>query len=195
MSTSNFTRALLFVATSCVASVGLAEPITYVVDPSHTFPAFEADHWAGLSIWRGKVNESSGTFVLDKEAQSGSIDVTMVMASIDFGHEGMNERTRSDILHVEDFPTATYSGSLADFQDGSPTAVEGELTLHGVTKPVNLVINQFRCEPHFRHGREICGADAAATINRAEFGIDYDLQNGFFPEVKLLITVEAGIPE
>jgi polyisoprenoid-binding protein YceI len=60
---------------------------------------------------------------------------------------------------------------------------------------VNLTINQFKCQPHFRHGREVCGADASVTINRADFGIDYDLQNGFFPEVKLLITVEAGIPE
>ena len=106
----------------------------------------------------------------------------------------MNERTLADIIHVDQFPTATYTGTLVDFEDGEPTAVEGMLTLHGVSLPVNLQVNRFQCQPHFRHMREVCGADASATINRADFGIDYDLENGFFPEVHLLITIEAQIP-
>ena len=191
-------RQLSIVAVSLVGTaggtIGLAEPVTYVIDPSHTFPAFEADHWGGLSVWRGKINQTSGTVVLDREAGTGTIEAVMDMASIDFGHDGMNERTLADIVHVDQFPTATYTGTLVDFQDGAPTAVEGSLTLHGVTQPVNLQVNRFQCQPHFRHMREVCGADASATINRAEFGVDYDLENGFFPEVHLLITVEAQIP-
>ncbi len=185
--------ALSLVGTTA-GGVVMAEPVTYVIDPGHTFPAFEADHWGGLSIWRGKINRSSGTVVLDKEAGTGSVEVVMDMESIDFGHDGMNERTKSDIINVAEFPTATYTGTLADFQDGAPTAVEGTLNLNGVSQPVNLQINQFRCQPHFRHQREVCGADASATINRADYGIDYDLENGFFPEVHLLITIEAQIP-
>ena len=191
-------RQLSIVAVSLVGtaggSIGLAEPVTYVIDPSHTFPAFEADHWGGLSVWRGKINQTSGTVVLDKEAGTGTIEAVMDMSSIDFGHDGMNERTLADIVHVDQFPTATYTGTLVDFQDGAPTAVEGSLTLHGVTQPVNLQVNRFQCQPHFRHMREVCGADASATINRADFGVDYDLENGFFPEVHLLITVEAQLP-
>ena len=191
-------RQLSIVAVSLVGTaggtIGLAEPVTYVIDPSHTFPAFEADHWGGLSVWRGKINQTSGTVVLDKEAGTGTIEAVMDMASIDFGHDGMNERTLADIIHVDQFPTATYTGTLVDFQDGAPTAVEGSLTLHGVTQPVNLQVNRFQCQPHFRHMREVCGADASVTINRADFGVDYDLENGFFPEVHLLITVEAQIP-
>ena len=175
-------------------NIGMAEPVTYVIDPNHTFPAFEADHWGGLSVWRGKINRTSGTVVFDKEAETGTIEAVMDMSSIDFGHDGMNERTLADIIHVDEFPTATYAGTLADFADGAPTAVEGTLTLHGVTQPVNLQIDKFQCQPHFRHMREVCGADASATINRADFGVDYDLDNGFFPEVHLLITVEAQIP-
>ena len=194
MSTTTLRRVLLFIASSCVASIAIAEPVTYEIDPSHTFPAFEADHWHGLSIWRGKINQTSGTVVLDKEAQSGSMEVTMDMASIDFGHDGMNERAVVDIFHVSEFPTATYTGTLANFVDGNPTAVEGTLSMHGVTNPLNLTINRFQCQPHFRHGREICGADVSGTLNRAEYDVTYDLQNGFFPEVKLLITVEGGIP-
>ena len=173
-----------------------AAPVTYNVDPAHTYPAFEADHQGGLSIWRGKVKRSSGTIVLDKEAETGTVELTMDMSSIDFGHDGMNEHAMaSDILDVEQFPTATYVGRLVDFEDGSPTAVEGALTLHGVTNPLNLVINRFRCQPHFRNMREVCGADAAATFNRDDFGVDYDKDHGFLMGVNLLITIEAHIAE
>ena len=117
------------------------------------------------------------------------------MSSIDFGHAGMNEHAmNADILDVEVFPTATYVGQLVDFEHSSPTAVEGTLTMHGVSQPVTLAVNRFRCQPHFRHGREVCGADASATIDRELFGVDYDKEAGFFMDVNLLITIEAQIP-
>jgi polyisoprenoid-binding protein YceI len=178
-----------------LSSALVAEPVTYIVDPSHTYPAFEADHWGGLSVWRGKIESSSGTVVLDKAAESGTVEISMDMASIDFGHDGMNDHAMAaDILNVERYPSATYVGELAKFVNGAPTAVEGSLTMHGVTRPVELAINKFRCQPHFRHGREVCGADASTIIDREEFGVDYDKENGFFMQVKLLITIEAGIP-
>ena len=186
---------MLLTVVSLAFNLGFADPATYNIDPSHTFPAFEADHQGGLSIWRGKINQSSGTVILDKEAETGTIDVVFEMASIDFGHDGMNRMAVESILHVDEFPTANYQGSLTNFEDGAPTGVEGTLTLHGVSRPVNLVINSFKCQPHFMNGREVCGADAEATINRADFGVDYDLDLGFFPEVKLLITVEAQVAE
>ncbi len=188
-------RAALVFACSAFTAIAVAAPVTYIIDSGHTYPAFEADHQGGLSIWRGKIERTEGTVMFDKEAQSGTVEVTMDMASIDFGHAGMNEHAMAaDILDVARFPTATYVGQLADFVDGSPTAVEGELTLHGVTLPVDLTINRFRCQPHFRHGREVCGADAETVIDRGAFGVTYDLDHGFFPEVKLLITIEAQIP-
>ena len=194
MASRHLSITVLGLVGAAAGTIGMAEPVTYNIDPSHTFPAFEADHWGGLSVWRGKINQTSGTVVLDKEAGSGSIEAVMDMASIDFGHDRMNQVAVADILQVDQFPTATYTGTLVDFQDGAPTAVEGTLTLHGVSQPVNLQINRFQCQPHFRHMREVCGADASATINRGDFGVDYDLENGFFPEVNLLITVEAQIP-
>ncbi len=195
MNFENLSRVALVLACSSLTTVAVAEPMTYIIDSGHTYPAFEADHQGGLSIWRGKIERSEGMVVFDKEAQTGTVEVTMDMASIDFGHAGMNEHgMASDILDVAQFPTATYVGELAKFVDGSPTAVEGELTLHGVTLPVDLTINRFRCQPHFRHGREVCGADAETVIDRGAFGVTYDLDHGFFPEVKLLISIEAQIP-
>ena len=51
---------------SLAATAAAADPVTYQVDPAHTYPSFEADHFGGLSVWRGKFDTSSGSIVLDK---------------------------------------------------------------------------------------------------------------------------------
>jgi polyisoprenoid-binding protein YceI len=70
--------------------------------------------------------------------------------------------------------------------------VQGELTLHGVTKPVTLTIKSFKCMPHPFKKVEFCGADAVATINREEFGIAWGKNMGFKMETRLAIQVEAS---
>jgi polyisoprenoid-binding protein YceI len=170
----------------------LAAPAKYVIDSEHVYPSFEADHFGGMSVWRGKFNESSGTIVLDREAQSGTVDVTINAASIDTGLDKLNVHLKSaEFFDVTKFPTATYKGKLAGFKDGAPTEVQGELTLHGVTKPVTLTIKSFKCMPHPFKKTEFCGADAVATINREDFGIAWGKNFGFKMETKLAIQVEA----
>jgi polyisoprenoid-binding protein YceI len=170
----------------------IAVPVTYNVDPNHTYPSFEADHFGGLSVWRGKFDKSSGTIVLDKDKASGTVEITIDAASIDFGHPKLNEHARSaEIFDAEKFPTATYKGTLVKFKDGAPTEVEGQLTLHGVTKPVKLTINQFKCIMNPMIKKEVCGADASATFNRSDFGVSFGDKYGFKQEVKLQIQVEG----
>jgi polyisoprenoid-binding protein YceI len=171
----------------------LAAPVTYNVDPSHTYPSFEADHMGGLSVWRGKFEKSSGTIVLDKDKASGTVDITVDAASIDFGMPKLNEHAKSpEIFDVAKFPTATYKGTLTKFKDGAPTEVEGQFTLHGVTKPLVLTINQFKCMISPMTKKEVCGADASATFNRSDFGVSFGDKYGFKQEVKLQIQIEAG---
>jgi len=178
--------ALAFASVSAFAA-----PTTYNIEPNHTFPSFEADHM-GISFWRGKFNKSSGTIVLDRAAKTGTVDITIDAASLDFGHDKMNEHAKGkDMFNVEKFPTATYKGKSIKFNGDTPVAVEGELTLLGVTKQVTLNINKFKCIQHPMFKREACGADASATFNRADFGLDYAVKMGFSPEVKLAIQVEA----
>jgi polyisoprenoid-binding protein YceI len=170
----------------------LATPVTYNVDPNHTYPSFEADHFGGLSVWRGKFDKSSGTVALDKDKGSGTVEITVDATSIDFGHAKLNEHAKSaEMFDVQKFPTAIYKGTLVKFSNGAPTEVEGQLTLHGVTKPVTLTINQFKCVMNPMIKKEVCGADASATFNRSDFGINFGDQYGFKQEVKLQIQVEA----
>jgi len=173
-----------------IAPVAAGAPVSYIVDPNHTYPSFEADHLGGLSTWRGKINETSGKIVLDRDAGTGIVDVTMKMTSIDFGLDDLNEHAKSpDIFDATKFPIASYKGSFANFKGKAPTEVNGNLTLRGVTRPVTLKINSVLCKPV--RAVEVCGADASATINRVDFGVDFGVQMGFKPEVVLRIQVEA----
>jgi len=175
-----------------VTGSALAAPVTYNVDPNHTHPSFEADHFGGLSVWRGLFDKSSGTITLDKDKASGTVDITVDVASINFGHPKLDEHAKSaEMFDVAKYPTATYKGTLAKFKNGAPTEVDGQFTLHGVTKPLTLKINTFKCMVNPMNKKEVCGADAAATLNRSDFGVSYGDKYGFKQEVTLRIQVEA----
>jgi polyisoprenoid-binding protein YceI len=174
------------------SSAALAEPMTFAIDPDHTYPSFEADHMGGMSIWRGKFRHSSGTITLDRSTHSGQVAITIDAASIEFGHEKMNERARSAaIFDVERFPIATYQGSFIEFRGDVPTAIEGVLTLHGISLPLRLTIRRFKCQLSPTTKKMTCGADAVTHLNRADFGIDWGRDLGFNMDVALAIEVEA----
>jgi polyisoprenoid-binding protein YceI len=188
---TKFVPALLGLAFGAGA---VAAPATYQIDPAHTYPSFEADHMGGVSLWRGKINSSSGTITLDKAAGTGTVNVQMDMRSIDFGNQALNDHAQTpDLFDTAKFPTATFTGKLVKFQNGTPTAVEGTLTLHGVTKPVTLTVNKFVCKQHPMAMKEVCGADASAQINREDFGVAFGKNFGFEMGVTLRISVEALI--
>ncbi|MEA3150111.1 MAG: hypothetical protein QOD56_1050 [Gammaproteobacteria bacterium] len=175
-----------------LATAASAAPTTYNLDPDHTHPSFEVDHFGGLSVWRGIFKKTTGKVALDTAAKTGSVDVIIDAASIDFAHDKLNEHvTGPEILDVAKYPSAVYKGALGGFTNGVPTTVTGNLTLHGVTKPVALTINSFKCIQHPMLKKEVCGADASGTFNRADFGVNYGQQYGFKQEVVLRIQAEG----
>jgi polyisoprenoid-binding protein YceI len=175
-----------------LATGASAAPVKYQIDPDHTYPSFEADHLGGLSVWRGKFNHSRGTVTLDKAAGTGTVDVTVDMKSADFGQDQLNKGTQGkELFETAKYPEARYTGKLVDFVNGAPTRVSGQLTLHGVTHPLELKINSFKCMPHPVFKREVCGADALATFRRDAFGMDAGKAYGFDMGVTLRIQVEA----
>jgi polyisoprenoid-binding protein YceI len=189
---TNFPRCALGCALALAAAGALAAPANYDIDPSHTYPSFEADHLGGLSVWRGKFTKSAGQVVLDKAAGTGGFDVVVEMDSVDFGLGQMNAAARGqDIFDVERFPQARFRGQLEGFVDGKPSRAVGDFTLHGVTRPLTLEIRSFKCMPHPLFKRELCGADAYGSFQRDEFGIDAGKPWGFKMEVGLRIQVEA----
>lgn len=165
---------------------------SYNLLPSHTYPSFEADHWGGLSVWRGKFTKTSGNVVLDREARTGTLQVTIETASVDAGHVAMNAVLVSKrILDAEKYPTIVYQGTSMRFDGDVPVEVIGELTLNGVTRPLNLRIDSFKCMQSHLYKRQVCGVNALASFNRADFGVNVNLELGFKPEIKLAIQAEA----
>jgi polyisoprenoid-binding protein YceI len=175
-----------------VSASALGAPTAYNIDPDHTHPSFEVDHFGGLSTWRGTFKKTSGTVELDTVAKSGTVDVLIDTASIDLAHDKLNEHVSSpEMLDVAKFPTAEYKGKFVTFADGGPKTISGTLTLHGVTKPVTLTINSFKCMENPMIKKHVCGADASGSFNRADFGVNYAQQYGFNQNVLLRIQVEA----
>src|SRR3984885_2970787 len=103
----------LFAAVSFNA---MAEEVTYQLDPNHTSPSFEADHFGGVSIWRGKFTKSSGTVTLDREAKTGTLNATIDMTSVDIGNAKLDEELKSpQFFDTAKFSTATYKGTAVKF--------------------------------------------------------------------------------
>jgi len=185
-------RLFIAFALGTLATVADAAPANYTVDPDHTHPSFEVDHFGGLSVWRGTFKKSAGTVVVDAAAKSGSVEIKVDTASIDLASDKLNEHASGpEILDAVKFPTATYQGTLGGFNNGAPTLAIGTLTLHGVTKPLTLNIIAFKCIQHPMIKKEVCGADASGTFNRADFGVNYGQQYGFNQDVLMRIQVEA----
>lgn len=166
---------------------------TYQLDPAHTYPSFEADHFGGVSVWRGKFNKSEGNFTIDAAAKKGTLNVTIDMASAAVGNAALDAELKSDkFFDAAKFPTAVYKGTSVKFDGaGKPIEVIGELTLHGVTKPVNLKIVSYKCFINPMIKTEVCGTDATATFNRADFGINFGKDYGFAMPVTLRIQAEG----
>lgn len=163
---------------------------SYTLDPSHTYPRFEINHF-GFSTHHGQFNRTAGKLLLDRAARSGSIEVTVQTASIGTGDPRLEEHLRSpDFFNVEKFPVMTFKAKTLKFSGDVPASADGELTLLGVTQPLTLSITQVRCGPHPSNKREVCGAEVAGTLKRSDFGM-----KSFLPivgdEVKLRIQVEA----
>jgi polyisoprenoid-binding protein YceI len=170
-----------------------AAPVTYQLDPSHTYVSFAAPHIQAISYWRGKFDRTkSGTVTLDAAAHKGSIEVVIDASSVDIGFPALTEELRSaQFLDSTKYPTATYRADTIKFKDGKPVEAVGKLTLHGVTKPVRLKINSFKCiaDP-FAKNVERCGADASGVIDRSAFGVNaYAKMTG--SQVRLEIQVEG----
>ena len=192
---------LLMLAPLLTAVAATAAPVHYTLDADHTYPSFESDHM-GLSIWRGKFDSSTGTATLDTDDKTGTIDVAVDIASIDFGNAALKKvmlgatapmcQTECNLFDVAKYPTAHYRGKLTDFVDGAPTKATGTLMMRGVSKPLTLTINSFKCVPDFMlKPRLRCGADAFGAFKRDDFGLDGGKSFGMDMNVTLRIQVEA----
>lgn len=163
---------------------------TYIVDSRHTFPSFEVSH-LGFSIQRGRFDKTVGKITLDPAARTGSIDVTIDASSISTGLPELEKHLRGDeFFDSAKYPALSYTSAKLRFDGDRVVGADGELTMHGITRPVSLALDHFRCAPNPMTKKPTCGANATTTIKRSDFGISKYVP-AVGDEVKIAIQVEA----
>lgn len=163
---------------------------SYTVDPAHTFPHFSVSH-LGFSTMHGRFDKTSGKVTLDRSAKTGSLDIAIAADSISTGFAKRDEHLKSpDFFNAVEFPTITYQADSIKFKGDTPVSVPGKLTLLGVTKPVSLTIDAFKCGTNPMNKKDECGAAASAQIKRSDFGMKTFLP-GIGDDIKLEFEIEA----
>lgn len=183
-------KRLALAAALAAALPAFAQQETYSIDPAHTTPFFEVKH-LGMSTQRGFFNKASGKITVDRAAKKGSADITIDMTAISTSVPKLSDHLRAeDFFDVAKYPTATFKGSDFKFEGDKLVAVNGDLTMRGVTKPVSLRVDGFNCGAHPMNKKAMCGADITTTVKRSEFGVKYGIP-AVGDDVKLSIPVEA----
>ncbi len=173
-----------------LSAAAFAAPETYSVDPTHTYPRFSYSHF-GYSTQLSRFNKTSGTVTYDPAAKTGAVDVVIDMKSVDTGYDVFNGHIQGeDFLDTAKYPTATFKSATVRFEGDKPVAIDGQLTIKGVTKPVTLTVTSFQKMPHPMLKKDAIGANATTVIKRSEFNAGkYAPYVG--DEVTLTIAVEA----
>jgi polyisoprenoid-binding protein YceI len=181
---------LAFALAASLSSAAVAAPETYLIEEKHTMPRFEYSH-LGYSTQSSRFDKTSGKIVLDRAAKTGSVEVTIDARSVNTGSALFNEHIQAaELFDTVMFPTITYKSRSLKFDGDKPVAVEGDLTIKGVTKPVTLAVTSFHCMPHPMLKKDACGANATAKIKRSEFNAGKHAPY-VGDEVTLIIPVEA----
>jgi polyisoprenoid-binding protein YceI len=172
----------------------VAGPITYRLDPNHTFATFEVLHF-GTSTLRGRIGPISGEVMLDRAARAGDLRLRIPVTSVETGMRVLDERLRQpDLLATAEYPEAYFVATRFQFDAaGGVKEVRGEFTLRGVSEPLSLVARSFACRHDQALKREVCGGDFDADLKRSRFGATMG-EPFVSDDVHLVIQVEGIAP-
>ncbi|MGY3232662.1 polyisoprenoid-binding protein YceI [Luteibacter sp. HA06] len=187
-------RALRYVALAgllATAGTAAAAPVTYKLDPGHTMVLFSWNHF-GFSNPTANLGQVDGTLVYDEAAPTKStVEATLPLAGLDTFVPKLDEHLKSaDFLDAAKFPTVTFKSTKVTSAGKDKLKVVGDLTVHGVTKPVTLHVTVNKVGPHPMMKVQTAGFDATATIKRSDFGVGAYVPN-VSDEIKIRITTEA----
>jgi polyisoprenoid-binding protein YceI len=174
-----------------VASATAAAALTYTLDSAHSAPAFSFSH-LGLTTQSGRFDRAHGLVVLDIAARKGRVSYEVDAGSIDMGFgtetaDSPGPRLLDALRH----PTIRYESDRLEFdRRGRVIGARGQLTLLGVTRPLSLKVEHFRCSTSPMTHKPMCAADITAVILRSAFGM-MDYLPAIGDEVTVRIPVEA----
>ncbi len=193
----SFFRNVLFSAAATVLATGvaMAQANTYTIDKAHSEADFAIKHMA-VSTVHGSFRGVSGSVIYDAaDVTKSSVNAVIDVTTVDTGVPMRDTHLKSpDFFDTAKFSTMTFKSTSVK-QDGSSLDVMGDLTLHGVTKPVTLKVDVSKEEPGMKGG-SVRGFEATTTINRKDFGLTWNgtLKSGdsvLGDDVKIDISIEG----
>jgi len=172
----------------------VAGPVTYQLDPDHTFATFEVLHF-GTSTLRGRIGPITGEVTIDRAARTGDLRLRIPMTTLSTGVRLLDARLKEpDLLAMAEYPEAYFVATRFQFDaDGGVQDVRGEFTLRGVGEPLSLHARTFACRRDERLQREVCGGDFIGDAKRGRFGATFG-EPFVSDDVHLVVQVEAIAP-
>ena len=186
-----FKRTFLVIALGLISTAAFAKAVPYAIDGNHTQVNFTYNHF-GFSDITDRFMQVTGEFNLDTDDLSkSSINVTIPMDGLSTGVPKLDEHLKSpDFFDAAKFPTATFKSTKVEPAGDNKLKVSGDLTIHGVTKPVVLDVTINKIGPHPMAKVASAGFDASVTLLRSDFGVG-NYAPAVSDQVKLQITMEA----
>jgi len=194
MSKSAFRSLVLGAALVLAAAPAFAAPLSYKIDPKHTNVIATWDHF-GFSRPSASFAQADGTIVYDADhVGQSSVKVTLPLAGMTSFVDALDKHLRSDdFFDAEKYPDATFASTKVEAAGDNKLRVIGDLTMHGITKPVVLEVTLNKAGAG-RDGQPRIGFDATATIKRSDWGLGM-LAPSVSDDVAIRITTEAGVPK
>jgi polyisoprenoid-binding protein YceI len=172
-----------------------AAPVTYKLDPGHTMVLFSWNHF-GYSNPTANLGLGEGTLVFDEQHPAkSSVEVTLPLANLDTHVAALDKHLKeADFFDADKYPTVTFKSTSVQPLGGHKFTVTGNLTVHGVTKPVVLSATLNKMGPHPMTKAQAIGFDATGSIKRSDFGIGAYVPN-VSDKITLRITTEGEVPK
>lgn len=169
---------------------------SYKLDESHTQIGFKIKHLV-ISTVSGRFNKFAGNFDFDsKKGEIKGLNVEIEASSIDTNEPDRDKHLKSpDFFDVDKFPKLIFVSKKTVTKENKPTKIEGDLTIHGIKKPVTLEVD-YKGSTTDPWGNERIAFEASTQINRKDYGLKWNknLDKGgvmIADDVKILIEGEA----
>lgn len=195
----HLTRAARFLGAGLVVALFGVLPVQaeiYQIDAGHSAVDFSIRHLVGRT--KGKFKEFTGTIAYDEKAvEKSSVEAVIKVSSLDTESERRDGHLKSpDFFDAEKYPEITFKSTKVEKGEAGKLLVTGDLTLHGVTKAVQLIVEVLGTGIHPMTNMPIAGFSSGLTIKRSDYEVNnwVDKANVLGDEVEVGILIEAGVP-
>ena len=177
-----------------VASVSMAKPVAYQIDPTHTATVFTWNHF-GFSTPSANFSDIQGTINVDNaKPANSSVHVTIPLTSLNTNVKALDEHLlKADFFDAEKYPNITFKSTKVQALTQNKYKITGDLTIKNVTKPVVLdaVLNKQAVHPMSK--AQTIGFNATTSFDRSAFGVGAYVPN-VGDKITVNITTEASVP-